>query len=61
MVDTLAAAYAEAGDFDNAVKMENQCLQMPEVFQGQHEGMQERIELYQAHKPFPTTDEDASY
>jgi tetratricopeptide (TPR) repeat protein len=59
VIDTLAAAYAEAGDFDNAVKTENQCLQLPEVFQGQQEGMQERLELYQAHKPYHDTDKNA--
>jgi serine/threonine-protein kinase len=52
LVDTLAAAYAEAGDFSQAIKHQMRALNLkpvpPEVLQG----MQRRLRLYQAHQPF---------
>jgi len=51
-MDTLAAAYAEAGDFDNAVKFESQCLQSPNLNPAIADGCKARLALYQAHQPF---------
>jgi tetratricopeptide (TPR) repeat protein len=53
-IDTLAAAYAEAGDFESAVKWQEKAItlvskpwrHMLDV------GMKARLELYQAHKPY---------
>ena len=49
-IDTLAAAYAEAGAFDQAVKFQKQVLQMTEGADRQR--MQERLKLYEQHKPY---------
>lgn len=51
-VDTLAAAYAETGDFDNAVKYQTQALNMKGVHALSRKRMQERLELYRQHKPY---------
>jgi len=51
-VDTLAAAYAETGDFDNAVKYQTQALNMRGVHAFKRKRMQERLELYRQHKPY---------
>lgn len=51
-VDTLAAAYAEAGDFSQAIRWEQQCLGS---FQIPKEALREaksRLALYQAHKSY---------
>jgi len=53
-IDTLAAAYAEAGDFESAVKWQERAIalvskpwrHMLDV------GMKARLELYQNHKPY---------
>ncbi|HEY1783982.1 MAG TPA: tetratricopeptide repeat protein, partial [Pirellulales bacterium] len=47
-IDTLAAAYAEAGDFDSAVKYQNQAVTLsPDM-----PGAAERLELFKNHKPY---------
>jgi tetratricopeptide (TPR) repeat protein len=51
-VDTLAAAYAEVGDFDRAVKYQTQALNMKGVHALTRKKMQERLELYRQHKPY---------
>ena len=51
-VDTLAAAYAEIGDFDAAVKYQTQALNMKGVHAFNRKRMQERLELYRQHKPY---------
>jgi tetratricopeptide (TPR) repeat protein len=51
-VDTLAAAYAETGDFDRAVKYEIQAINMKGVYAIRRKKMQERLELYRQHKPY---------
>lgn len=49
-VDTLAAAYAETGDFENAVKYAERALDIaPE---DQQPGCRERLELYRQKKPY---------
>jgi tetratricopeptide (TPR) repeat protein len=49
---TLAAACAEAGDFDNALKWQNQYLQSPNVSEDDKKSGQTRLALYQAHQAY---------
>ena len=49
-IDTLAAAYAEAGAFDQAVKFQKQSLEMTRA--PDRRRMQERLKLYQQRKPY---------
>jgi tetratricopeptide (TPR) repeat protein len=49
-LDTLAAAYAEAGDFDSAVKWQRKAVEM--VSGKQKADFQFRLNLYQSHKPY---------
>jgi tetratricopeptide (TPR) repeat protein len=51
-VDTLAAAYSELGDFDNAVKYETQAINMKGVYAFKRKRMEERLELYRQYKPY---------
>ena len=51
-IDTLAAAYAEAGDFDNAVKWETQVLATPGLAPEDVAIAKDRLALYQAHQPY---------
>ena len=50
-IDTLAAAYAEAGDFDNAIKFENKAIHKARDADA-IKGAQERLALYQQRRPF---------
>ena len=52
IVDTLAAAYAEVGDFDRATKYQMQAINMSGVYGPARKKMQERLELYRQHKPY---------
>ncbi len=52
IVDTLAAAYAESGDFDNAVKWENQYLQNPNLTASDATDGKSHLALYVAHQPY---------
>ena len=49
--DTLAAAYAEVGDFDNAVKWENKSLASNASY-ATLERMSQRLSLYEQKKPY---------
>lgn len=51
-IDTLAAAYAEMGSFDQAVKFQQQALQLRFIGPDLKQGMQERLVSYQKHKPY---------
>lgn len=51
-VDTLAAAYAEVGDFDRAVKYQTQAINMKGVYALRRKEMQERLELYRQRQPY---------
>jgi serine/threonine protein kinase len=52
-LDTLAAAYAEAGKFDDAVKWEKKVLEKPDVLgPAGLEQAKARLKLYEAHKPY---------
>lgn len=51
-VDTLAAAYAEEGDFEKAVNFQYYALALPGIPPELQKGAQERLALYQNHRPF---------
>jgi tetratricopeptide (TPR) repeat protein len=52
-VETLAAAYAENSQFDEAIKWEKKALELLGIKDvEQRKAMQERVELYQAGRPF---------
>jgi hypothetical protein len=57
-IDTLATAYAEAGDFDSAIKYEGQAIQVvrnnPSGVKdapGAERQMRGRIEMFKQHRP----------
>jgi hypothetical protein len=49
-IDTLAAAYAEAGDFDKAVKWQQKAMDMAE--DENTADCKSRLDLYKAGKPY---------
>ena len=53
-IDTLAAAYAETGRFDEAVRYEQLAIQnlSPEDRKDQLSGMENRLQLYQSGQPY---------
>jgi tetratricopeptide (TPR) repeat protein len=51
-LDVLAAAYAEAGDFDNAIKWEGQYLGKPGLSVASRSEATDRLALYRAHAAF---------
>ena len=51
-LDTLAAAYAEAGKFDQAVKWQLACLEMGTLSESQAAEARDRLALYQTGKPY---------
>ena len=50
-VDTLAAGYARAGDFDNAVKWQEKALRYPKLARPSE--FQQRLNFYRERKPWP--------
>ena len=49
-LDTLAAAYAEAGEFLSAVKWQDKAISLAsEELKGE---LRSRLDLYKAHKPY---------
>jgi tetratricopeptide (TPR) repeat protein len=54
-IDTLAAAYAETGDFDSAIKWENKFLEYA-ISDATAEKARERLALYQSHQPYRRED-----
>jgi tetratricopeptide (TPR) repeat protein len=50
-LDTLAAAYARAGDFNNAVKWQAKALESPEL--AKNTEAQQRFKFYKERKPWP--------
>lgn len=51
-LDTLAAAYAEAGNFAEAVKWQEKALADPSFAAEEHKEAKERLALYRARKPY---------
>jgi tetratricopeptide (TPR) repeat protein len=51
-VDTLAAAHAEAGDFDRAVAFQKKALAFPDLNEAGRKEWQERLRLYEQMKPY---------
>ncbi len=50
-LDTLAAAYAETGLFDQAIDAEKQALELNDMPAGVRQEMTQRLELYRRHQP----------
>jgi hypothetical protein len=51
-IDTLAAAYAEAGDFKHAIQHQQQALRTGHPTASEQKDMRERISIYQESRPF---------
>jgi tetratricopeptide (TPR) repeat protein len=51
MIDTLAAAYAEAGDFDSAVRYEEQALAVKGITAEDSTRLQNHLALFKQHQP----------
>lgn len=51
-IDTLAAAYAETGDFKHAIEFQQQALRTGKPNASEQTAMHERLALYQQAKPF---------
>jgi hypothetical protein len=52
VVEKLAAAYAESGDFEKAVKYQKQALEDKAARKYDGEKMQMRLKLYEQKKPY---------
>ncbi len=50
LLDIQAAAYADLGEFEKAIKIEEEALELSH--ESQREAMKSRLELYQTNKPF---------
>jgi hypothetical protein len=51
MIDTLAAAYAEAGDFDSAVSYEERALATKGISANDAKVFQHHLALFKQHRP----------
>ncbi len=51
-IDTLAAAYAEAGDFKRAIEFQEQALRIGNPPDSEQKAMRERLSLYKQSQPF---------
>ncbi len=51
-IDGLATAYAECGDFDQAIKFEQQALQMNRISKRDRLEMEKRLSRFKEHKPY---------
>ena len=55
MIDTLAAAYAETGDFDSAVRYAAQALAVKGISPQDAKAFREHLAWFQQRKRFPVT------
>ncbi len=55
-LDTLAAAYAETGDFEKAVEMQKRAVGLSKPKTSDREENESRVRLYQERKPFRETE-----
>jgi tetratricopeptide (TPR) repeat protein len=51
-LDTLAAAYAEVGEFDKAVEAQQKAIDDPEFMKDDGDGARKRLKLYRDKRPF---------
>ena len=51
-IDTLAAAYAEAGDFESAIKFEQMAIEHLRSDSDRKRDCEQRLHLYQSHNPY---------
>jgi len=51
MIDTLAAGYAEQGDFDRAIKYQKQVLEIGKS-SNEYDKIKEHLSLYEQHRPY---------
>jgi hypothetical protein len=51
-IDTLAAAYSEAGDFERAIGFQERALRTGDSTESEDKRMRERLALYKQRKPF---------
>jgi len=51
-LDTLAAAHAEAGEFDKAVETQQKAIDDPEFMKDEGDAARQRLKLYRDKKPF---------
>ena len=54
MIDTLAAAYAEVGDFDSAVRYAEQALAIKDITPTVAKRIQRHLDLFRRHQPIRT-------
>jgi tetratricopeptide (TPR) repeat protein len=52
LVDTLAAAYAESGDFQRAIQFQGQALRVGNAPESEQKAMRERLALYKQSQPY---------
>jgi hypothetical protein len=51
-IDTLGAAYAESGDFEQAIEYEKKAQQDPAFAKAHGEAARQRLKHYEAHQPY---------
>jgi drug/metabolite transporter (DMT)-like permease len=57
-IDTLAAAHAEVGEFDEAVRQQQRALDFPQFSWRHGPGAKKRLELYKENKPYRAVPKD---
>jgi tetratricopeptide (TPR) repeat protein len=52
LLDTLAAAFAETGDYDQAIKRQSEAIKLYEGPAEERSGMEKRLALFKRHQPY---------